>query len=387
MRTTCTATPRAQHGTPHRDGGRNTKSKAVTTVLAVGLGVTVMLSTFGSNAASAQMASRSTRSPKVAHSTPVATKSAGSSLLPTTTGSLAVGVRTIPSVSPAAITRVWYPAQRGTGTGKPIYLADKTAAAMGLPSGSLRHVRPRASVNAKPARAAKARPAVVLMPGWGNPMALSTALAQDLASHGYVVVAVDPTPGTEDGSRLPADTANPARRLDQVAAALDFVTGPGITAVAGRVDRKKVAVGGHSIAGAIAFQTSLTDARVDAVFDLDGWLHGPALETPVTVPALMVEASELDAATNAVIARTNTAVTVKLAGATHLDVTDLPCLVPALGPIAPAFGLGTIGRTGTTTTNAVVVRFLDLVLNDRKQTPSAAKLTHGLAGIQATGTP
>ncbi len=176
------------------------------------------------------------------------------------------------------------------------------------------------------------------MPGWGNPMALSTALALDLASNGYVVVAVDPELGTEDGSHLPADTANPARRLDQVAAALDYVTGPDIAAVAGRIDRKKVAVGGHSIAGAIAFQTSIADARVHAVFDLDGWLHGPALTTPVKVPALMIEASGLDPATKAVVARTTKAVTVKLAGATHLDVTDLPCLVPALGPIAPAFG-------------------------------------------------
>jgi predicted dienelactone hydrolase len=220
------------------------------------------------------------------------------------------------------------------------------------------------------------------MPGWGNPMALSTSLAQDLASNGYVVVTVDPTLGTEDSSRLPADTANPARRLDQVAAALDFVTGPDIAEVAGSVDPNKVAVGGHSIAGAIAFQTSLSDRRVAAVFDLDGWLHGPAVETPVTVPALMIEASGLDAASSAVIGRTTTAVTVKLAGATHLDVTDLPCLVPALGAAAPLFGLGTIGRAGTITTNAVVLRFLDTVLKDAKPTPSAARLTTDLTGVQ-----
>lgn len=104
-------------------------------------------------------------------------------------------------------------------------------------------------------------------------MALSTTLAQDLASNGYVVVSVDPTLGTEDRSRLPADTANPARRLDQVTAALNFATGPHIAAVAGPVDPSKLAVGGHSIAGAIAFQTSLADPRVHAVFELDGWRY------------------------------------------------------------------------------------------------------------------
>jgi dienelactone hydrolase len=361
------------------------RTRTFTRTIAAGIGTAILFTAGGATTAHATAGSPSTLPATVATSPPRTTTGDSSSLLPDPTGSFTVGVRTVPSVSPAATTRVWYPARRGTGTSAPTYVAPETAAAVGLPADQLHGVVPRASVNAKPARANHARPAVVLMPGWGNPMALSTALALDLASNGYVVVAVDPELGTEDGSHLPADTANPAQRLDQVAAALDYVTGPDIAAVAGRIDRKKVAVGGHSIAGAIAFQTSIADARVHAVFDLDGWLHGPALTTPVKVPALMIDASGLDHATKAVIARTTKAVTVKLAGATHLDVTDLPCLVPALGPIAPAFGLGTIGRTGTITTDAVVVRFLNTVLKDRKHTPSAARLTRGLAGVVEDG--
>ena len=107
-----------------------------------------------------------------------------------------------------------------------------------------------------------------------------------------------------------------------------------ISKLAGPVDAERIAVGGHSIAGAVAFQVAITDPRVHAVFDLDGWLHGPALTTPVKVPALMVNASGLEPNTSAVIARTPNAVTVKLAGATHGDVTDLPCIAPALGPMA-----------------------------------------------------
>jgi dienelactone hydrolase len=356
-------------------------TKTITRAIAAGIGIASMLTACGSTTGR-RATSRSAVAPTIATSTPQATSGVAPSLLPEPTGDLPVGVRTVPSVAPAATTRVWYPARSGTGTGAPIYLADKTAAAAGLPARALKRVVPRSSVNAQPAPTTDPRPAVVLMPGWGNPMALSTALAQDLASNGYVVVSVDPTLGTEDRSRLPADTANPARRLDQVAAALDFVTGPDIAAVAGPVDPNKVAVGGHSIAGAIAFQASLADERVHAVFDLDGWLHGPALEAPVTVPALVVEASGLDPATKAITGRTKTAVTVKLAGATHLDVTDLPCLVPALGPIAPLFRLGTIGRAGTITTDVVVRRFLDTVLKDAKPTPSVAGLTSGLTGVQ-----
>jgi pimeloyl-ACP methyl ester carboxylesterase len=213
-------------------------------------------------------------------------------------------------------------------------------------------------------------------------MALSTALAQDLASNGYVVVTVDPTFGTEDQNTLPPDTARPGRRLDQIAAAIDFATGPRISTFAGPVDPDKIAVGGHSIAGAVAFQVALTDRRVHAVFDLDGWLHGPARETPVTVPALMIDASGLEPATRAVIRRTATAVTVKLAGATHLDVTDLPCLMRSLGDTARLLRLGTIGCAGTTTTNAIVIRFLDAVLRDDAPTPSAAGLSDGLTAIR-----
>ena len=126
----------------------------------------------------------------------------------------------------------------------------------------------------------------------------------------------------------------------------------------------------------------LTDRRVHAVFDLDGWLHGPALEAPVTVPALMIDVSGLEPATRAVIGRTATAVTVKPAGATHLDVTDVPCLARGLGAAAHLIRLGTIGCAGTTTTNAVVLRFLDTVLRDGKPTPSAADLTRGLTATR-----
>jgi dienelactone hydrolase len=360
----------------------NMNTKTFTRAIAAGVGMTMTLAACGSSTAGRNASSRPTSSPSVVTSAPPTTAPLSPSLLPEPTGDLVVGVRTVPAVSPAATTRVWYPARSGTGRGSAIYLADKSAAAYGLTNKPLEGVVTRAYVNAEPDATGKARPAVVLMPGWGNPMALSTALAQDLASNGYVVVTVDPVLGTEDGSRLPADTSNPARRLDQVTAALDFATGPNIAKVAGPVDPKEVAVGGHSIAGAIAFQTSLADRRVAAVFDLDGWLHGPALRSPVNVPALMIDASGLDAASKAIIGRTPTAVTVKLTGATHLDVTDLPCLVPALGTFARLFRLGTIGRAGTTTTDAVVVRFLDVVLREGAATPSSAGLTTGLAGVQ-----
>ena len=303
------------------------------------------------------------------------------SLLPEPTGPAVIGVRDVPSVSPDADARLWYPALPGSGTGQPPYTSAATAASLGVTADVLHDARLRATFDALPAATATPRPGVLLMPGWGSPMALSTSLAQDLASNGYVVLSVEPTLGTEDPDHLPADPAKPARRLEQLRTALDLMTGPTIAALAGPVDANRVAAGGHSIAGALAMQVSLTDPRIAAAFDLDGWLHGPALDTPIEVPALFVEASGFDAPTDAAIARATHAVTVGLAGATHFDVTDVPCLVAALGPNAALLGLGTIGCTGSTTTNSLVERFLNAALHDGRSTPDAADLARALPGV------
>ncbi len=50
---------------------------------------------------------------------------------------------------------------------------------------------------------------------------------------------------------------------------------------------------------------------------------------------------------------------------THLDVTGLPCLIaPLPDPAKSACGMGTLGCAGTTSTDAVVLRFLGIVLCD-----------------------
>jgi dienelactone hydrolase len=262
------------------------------------------------------------------------------------------------------------------------YITKAVAAALGVSPPQLHEARLRARENAEPARAARPRPVVVVMPGWGLFMASLTALAQDLASNGYIVVGIDPAVGIEDPLTLPADVTNPGRRIEQLAAALSFVTGPRITALAGPVDPMRIAVGGHSIAGPVAFQTALTDPRVGAVFDLDGRLASSATRAFAQFPFLLVNASDLGPATTEIVARARNAVTVKLEGATHLDVTDIPCLAPAFGAGAKSLlGIGTIGCTGTTTTNTVVRRFLDAALQTRSTVPSAADLSKGLDGV------
>src|SRR5690349_6794848 len=182
--------------------------KPFTTVVAAGVSLTITLTACGGST-SDHTATKTTATADSTSSTPAGR----SSLLPAPSGRFPVGVRTVADVAPDATTRLWYPAKRATGNGAPAYVDGASAAKLGVTMRQISRLRPHASVDSAPAPTTEARPAVVLMPGWGLPMAVSTTLAQDLASHGYVVVAIDPTPGTENGNAMPTDPANPARRL------------------------------------------------------------------------------------------------------------------------------------------------------------------------------
>jgi len=101
----------------------------------------------------------------------VAATASNSSLLPDPTGPFAIGVRTVPGVAPDATTRIWYPARRGTGTAGVPYLTARGAAAAGVTVEQVQAVRVRARANAVAVPHRRPRAAVLLMPGWGSPMA------------------------------------------------------------------------------------------------------------------------------------------------------------------------------------------------------------------------
>ena len=94
---------------------------------------------------------------------------------------------------------LWYPAAPGGGR-RARYM---TPAESGLqltsrgittiPPDTLSTVRTNAAVDATPAGRPGALPLVVLSPGFTHPRSALTALAEDLASHGYVVAGIDHT--------------------------------------------------------------------------------------------------------------------------------------------------------------------------------------------------
>ncbi|MFC9942481.1 alpha/beta hydrolase family protein [Streptomyces pratensis] len=145
------------------------------------------------------------------------------------------------------------------------------------------------------ARTAPGRfPLVLLSPGFGNPRATVTSLAEDLASRGYVVASVDhayESVGTElpDGRLLtcvacekmasaPSDEAREelgrllsTGRAADLSFVLDRLTGDRPAWENSRmIDRRRVAVAGHSIGGSAAASAMLADPRFDAGINMDG---------------------------------------------------------------------------------------------------------------------
>jgi hypothetical protein len=165
--------------------------------------------------------------------------------------------------------------------------------AAGLPLDILSTVRTNAYVDAQPAGRPHSLPLVVLSPGYTQPRSLLSNLAEDLASHGYVVVAIDHTYETyavtfPDGRiatcvacDLEEDDAFFAK-LDQGRAAdvsfvLDQLTGPHPKwRGSALIDASRIGMSGHSTGGASSIVAMLNDTRIDAGVDMDGTTYIPA---------------------------------------------------------------------------------------------------------------
>ncbi|HKN56873.1 MAG TPA: hypothetical protein VJX66_30575 [Amycolatopsis sp.] len=154
--------------------------------------------------------------------------------LPSPTGVLPIGVTQVhlrqrgradpwvPSVTRELMISLWYPARRSGDARRAPYLQSQLAdyyvdsPPAGLPTG---HIDWSATAtNATPLAEALPRaggyPVVLYSPGGGNSRALGTVLAEELASHGFVVVTVDHTHETAvafPGGRLEVSAipANP----------------------------------------------------------------------------------------------------------------------------------------------------------------------------------
>jgi dienelactone hydrolase len=168
----------------------------------------------------------------------------------------------------------------------------------GLPLDILSTIRTNAVVDARPAGRRHSLPLVVLSPGYTNSRATLSALAEDLASHGYVVATVDHTyenrAMTFPDGRVAGcvscevddqpgfwEKLTPGRAAD-VSFVLDELTGrhPKWRG-ANLIDPSRIAMAGHSAGGASTIQTMVAEPRIKAGINLDGSVH-----VPLTAPGL-----------------------------------------------------------------------------------------------------
>lgn len=197
---------------------------------------------------------------------------------------------------------LWYPAKRAGHTPARYMTAEESRMFLegrgvsGLPMDILSKVTTNSTVDAAP-RGGK-HPLVLLSPGFGAPRAELTGIAEELASHGYLVAAVGHNYETH-GTTLPDGRTTPclacgrnadAQVIEGRAADFSFV----IDELTGRhspwrrlIDRDAIGLVGMSIGGAAAVPALLTEPRITAAVNLDGAFWHTTTE-PINRPLLMI---------------------------------------------------------------------------------------------------
>jgi predicted dienelactone hydrolase len=306
---------------------------------------------------------------------------------------------------------IWYPAAPAASA-KPVeYLPAPWRAAEARHSGALMSkfltrdlslVRAHSTSDPDVSPEQPSYPVVILRAGGGAFTTDYTTLAEDLASHGYVVVGFDAPYRTSlvvfpDGhvvERAPANNpenlnAEEANRLINrllpmwtsdtkfVLNQLQRLNADSSGKFAGRLDMERVGMFGHSFGGATTLQFCHDDARCKAAIDLDGAPYGSVVQEGLQQPCMFVfsdHSRELsDPAAKQVLADLqslygrlpNGRVVITIAGAHHFSFTDQSLLKSSLlmKVLATVGGFGKLDpRRGLMITSSYVDTFFDVHL-------------------------
>jgi dienelactone hydrolase len=260
-----------------------------------------------------------------------------------------------------------------------------------VPPDTLSKVRTNAAVDATPAGRRRSLPLVVLSPGFTNPRSTLTALAEDLASHGYVVAGIDHTyesfaTAFPDG-RVTTCLARQAPRRgtgfwEKVvagrAADVCFVLGELTSAHrawpgAALIDPSRMAMAGHSAGGASTIPAMLADSRIRAGIDMDGSTHARIPDHGLSRPFLFLgKQSNYTPGSGGAVTTwerdwkllTGWKRWLVVAGAVHASFTDLALLADQVGIDT---GAALSGARSLDITRAYVRAFFDQHLRSRPQ--------------------
>ncbi|WP_188316863.1 alpha/beta hydrolase family protein [Solihabitans fulvus] len=294
---------------------------------------------------------------------------------------------------------VWYPAAPAPRATQTSYLPPGWQEALGdggwlnaLSRTPPSLIHPHAVADA-PVDGAAPHPVLVFAPGMGLRATDYTVIAEDLASHGYVVAGVTPTYSTDvvladgrvarrvdragDGGDVAANVqlwADDLRfTVTQLAAVNDTADSP----FHGRLDTKSVGLFGHSLGGAAATLACHHESACVGAVDIDGYLFGDVLNDGLGKPFGFLgnqDSMAKDAPQRGMLRQTLRGVAAgqghvwTVAGASHYNFTDrgvyfnlLRSQVAHLGPID--------GARASAITNAYTRAFFDAYLRGRPAPP------------------
>ncbi|GAA3090667.1 alpha/beta hydrolase family protein [Streptosporangium carneum] len=287
---------------------------------------------------------------------------------------------------------LWYPARTSHGRRAQYMTAQESALLLkehdveGVPPEILSGTWTNGLVDAPPLRRGRGLPLVVLSPGFTQPRSSLTALAEDLASRGYVVAGIDHTHETattfpdghtetctvcgSEGSPGFGEKSTRTRAAD-VSFVLDRLTGPNPAWKHARlIDPSRIAMAGHSIGGNSATWTMLNDPRVRAGVNMDGTFWIPIPDRGLSRPFLLLGSQEsTPQGRDTTWPRDWRHMTgwkrwLTIDGTHHGSFTDHPLLLAQIGMND---GSPTSGSRAMEITRRYVGAFLDLHLRKRSQ--------------------
>ncbi len=259
--------------------------------------------------------------------------------------------------------QLWYPAETIDGYERAPWLEDGIDIARGLsqdnglPFFVLDHtatILSNAYLSAPISNAIDDYPVVIISHGWRGFRNLHTDMAEELASIGYIVVAVDHTYGSVatvindtviylDKSALPWRDTTPdfleyANRLvntyaSDIITTLDFLevmNQDAYSRFSQSMDLTTIGLLGHSTGGGASVTVALSDARIDAIIGFDAWVE-PIKETEIinglNIPVLFLRSETWETGPNNITLKSliesssYTPQLYQIDGTTHTDFT------------------------------------------------------------------
>lgn len=226
-------------------------------------------------------------------------------------------------------------------------------------------------------------PVVIASPGSQSTRWFATSWAEEVASHGVIVIALDHpydsaaaeladgttafgelvSTGDDARDQAAADHAAAVRAADIIAVVDVLVDGSSPIAALGAVDPERIITAGHSLGGAAAIEAARRDDRISGTIDIDGMPRSPQ-GTTLGRPAVFLIAGDADPnpaydAAVATLLSDGSGARLTLDGVAHLGLVDAGLI------LAPFPGVtGTRGPGGPRLVAQATLILVDAVSED-----------------------